>query len=398
MKAYKEHSSTHFRPFPSPLSRQLKLPVLPRAEAIYALNSILPLNSSYRVLNVVGPEGGEGKTWALRGLQEYCEDNSISYNKSIIDFYDTAHQRVSGVQTSIIAALDPEGEHFGTYWDRRKKLNELQAQGFGGPALAPLRRERNYEFLKCLRTRGQESHRNGKRSIVLFFDTWEIIPEGHVGSWLLDEFLHAAPSIAVVIAGRPMILPERAGASILIYQPAPFSENEVMEYVRATMDRHNVFDPEVVQRLTSRVLWASNGLPVLVALALDIIHFSLQNTDVHEPFDWNKVLSVLSGHSRETIEQDLVKSLLDQLEGTPELLWALLYMAHFRRRFNKDIYAYLRGQPAGSTSLLESFRELYIVKYRELGSVYRLTHGEPVEVSALLHDRIREDVLSLIHI
>jgi tetratricopeptide (TPR) repeat protein len=351
--------------------RQARLPIIPRQQALAEFEAILPLDAPERVLNVHGG-GGRGKTWFLWGLQKHCEERGLVHNPQPIDFYDTAHQRAFGVMDAIVQALDPKGEYFRDYLK------------------SGLTREREQRiFLQCLRDLAQDQRKKKhggeaeQRGIVLMFDTYETVREGRVSRWLLGAFLEAADDIAVVISGRPKIVAKEAKAPIRFCEPGDFSILEIAAYIRETFARYEVpLTQDDISQIAERIYQdSSNGMPVLVALALDVVNLHISTHGI--PLAIDSVFAVLDEAERQgDFEIGLIEKAVELLGTRPEQQWALLYMAHLRRRFNEDIYGFLQGKRADALSAdLDPFASFYIMKYRQL---------EGQEVGVLLHDRIRE--------
>ena len=361
-------------------TERLEPPIIPREQAIAEFEKILPLSAPERVLNVYGG-GGTGKTWFLWGLQKHCKDKGLLYNKQLIDFYDTAHQRIAGVMRSIMQELDPDGDYFGPYLALRKQFDQKWAEGYGSRPLWPLIKQMDSTFLQCLQNLARARRKNGRRGVVLMFDTYEVVREGRVGRWLLDEFLEAAEDVAVVIACRPPeIAVDKAKALIRFWKPENFSVLEIAAYIQKTFGRY--FAQEDIQQIAEQIHRDSDGLPILVALALDVANLAAPSLDI------NGILHTLDEAKRRgDFETGLIEKIIT-LETTPEprwaQQWALLYMAHLRRRFNEDIYGFLQGKSADASSAdLDDFATFYIVKHHPL--------REP-ETSVLLHDRVREKI------
>ncbi|MBN1659470.1 MAG: tetratricopeptide repeat protein [Anaerolineae bacterium] len=367
------------------------VPLIPRKQAVEDFEMIRPMDASERVLSILGPDGGEGKTWALLGLQKHCQNQGIECNRQLIDFYDTANQRVSGVMASIVSSLDPVGKYFEPYLAKRRQFDDQRSRGYGGEILASLLSEMKQIFGECLINLARDRRTNGKRGVALFFDTWEIIELGRVSEWLLNEFLPIAKDVAVVIGGRSRIATAPGAPGIREYQPSTFSLDEVAEYVGAVLGPYDVLDQEAIDHLARHLLGKTGGVPVLVSLALDIITLRLLPYLDPDNLDIDSIVDVLEEIPGDRVEETLLEDLIHLLgaEG-PERQWAILYMALFRRRFNADIYAFLHSLSSWQPVILETFKHLYIVKYRELGE--RSSAGGPPEINTLLHDRIRDDV------
>ena len=387
-------------------------PVISRQQALTEFEAILPLDSSERVLNVYGG-GGLGKTWFLRNLQTYCKKHGLLYNKQLIDFYDTAHHRVSGLITSIIQGLDPEHEFFVPYLKIRGEFDRLRAQGFGGRALEEIGNRMDCAFLTALQDLGAAHRRpDGKRGIVLLLDTYEVIRDGRVGHWLLEDLLGptenvcateknpppivATRDIAVVIAGRLHIDESRTQAPIRFCSPANFLPEEIRQYMQKVFGRYEdmLFDAEDMEALTSWIVDRTGGVPVVVALALDLANLYITAYRDTPALGGEGLLSVLQEAVRRgDLATGLIEQIVDLLGTVPEQQWAVLYMAHLRRRFTQRLYSALQGKPPSHIGSLSAFERLYMAKYRHLRGTFRLPSKEAQqfeEATVSLHDWIRE--------
>lgn len=391
------------------------LPLVSRKQALAEFEAIVQPDSSERVLDVYGG-GGLGKTWFLKDIQQYCDEHRLLYNEQIIDFYDTAHHRVSGLIASIIQELDREHEFFGTYLELRAEFDHLRAQGFGGRALEPLGKRMDCAFLTGLQNLGAANRRSdGGKGVVLLLDTFEVVHAGRVGRWVLEDLLgsrdvcaegeeNLAPivatrDIAVVIAGRPPIDQERTSAPIRCCSPGNFSSEEVVEYVHKALGCYDDIDltAEPVAQLTSWVADKTGGHPVQVALALDLANLSVatHGTPALTSGGLLDVLQQIEG--RENRPMALIEQIVGLLGQTPEQQWAVLYMAHLRRRFTRRLCATLMDKKPADMGSLDSaftaFENLYMAKYRHLRGTFRLPLYEArqfEEATVSLHDLIRD--------
>jgi len=167
IKTKSRHLQNEKTPFP-----QEHLPIIPRKQAVEQFEAILPLDARECVLNVYGG-GGMGKTWFLKGLQKYCEQEGLLYNRQLIDFYDTTNQRVGGVTHSIIREIDPSGQFFAGFLEKCYMFDRGRAQGYSEQSLRRISDEMDQDFLACLRQFGRDRRKDGRRGVVLMFDTYD---------------------------------------------------------------------------------------------------------------------------------------------------------------------------------------------------------------------------------
>jgi tetratricopeptide (TPR) repeat protein len=387
-------------------------PAISRKRTLADFEAILPLDAPERVLNVHGG-GGLGKTWFLKDLRIYCDKHDLLHNKQLIDFYDTAHHRVSGLITSIIQELDPNREFFGPYLKIRAEFDRLRAQGFGGRALEKLGKEMDCAFFTALQELGTARRRlDGKKGVVLLLDTYEVVKDGRVGRWLLEDLLGqtenicavednpppimATQDVAVVIAGRPRIDESRTQAPIRFCSPGNFSPEEINQYVQELFGRYKdlPFDAEDMEALILWIVDRTGGVPVVVALALDLANLYISAYHDTPALSGEGLLSVLQeAERRGDLATGLIEQIVDLLGSVPEQQWAILYMTHLRRRFTQRLYSALQGKPPSHIGSLSAFEHLYMTKYRHLRGTFRLPSEEVQqfeEATVSLHDWIRE--------
>lgn len=404
--------------------------IVRRVQAHNDFEAVLSLHSAKNAL-LVEADGGLGKTWFLWSLQEECKDKDILYNRVLIDFYDTPVQRLSGLMHQIIEEIDSAGVHYGDYLELRKAFDDQwqQTEGFvddespqtgtnahGERTQYPesagsnwfTQNERaaklNQVFLECTKRLGKARRKDNQRGVALFFDTYEIVREGRVGRWLAEEFIPAAQDIVVVVATRPsydgfpMLFPEH---SIRQCTPGKFTLQEILKYIAMSWSGNPAaslseidlpFTHDQVNMLAKLIYDYSDGLPVLVTLALDIIILMKASR-------FDEVRRIFNeAASADTFLEGLVKKLIevlgdDKFQGHAYQQWAVLYMALFRRRFNGEIFAFLQGKSRPDDRCdLRVFEALGVVKSREHSSKTDIGNHQSGEVSVLLHDIVREAI------
>jgi tetratricopeptide (TPR) repeat protein len=394
-------------------------PVISREQALREFEAIMLPDAQERVLHVQG-EGGLGKTWFLKDVQRYCEENNLLYNVQIIDFYDTHHHRVSGLIASIIHELDSEYEFFGSYHELRSEFDRLRALGFGGRKLDQISDQMDCAFFAGLQELGA-AHRqaDGGKGVVLLLDTFEVVRDGRVGHWVLDDLLGstrdirskadkppaivATQDIAVVIAGRPPALDQNlTEAQIRHCCPGAFDTDEIERYIQEAFQREHREDlSQALAEVTQLAAWIeenTGGHPVQVALAVDYANLHVTTYGDSQALTGGELLEALRElEGQHNLSVALIEGIMELLLGRPEQQWAVLYMAHLRRRFTLPMCATLMDKlPADMGSLERAFSDfemLYMTKYRRL----RGSHGQMPDtakqaddVTISLHDLIRD--------
>ncbi len=286
--------------------------------------------------------------------------------------------------------MDPKHEFFGPYLELRAEFDRLRAQGFGGRALEEIGKRMDCAFLTGLQNLGA-AHRqpDGSKGVVLLLDTFEVVQEGRIGRWVLEDLLGqtedictggenpppivAARDIAVVIAGRPRLDPAKTPASIRFCSPGNFSPDEIEHYLKQVLGRYQdvslAADP--VGQLTSWIADKTGGHPVLVALALDLANLYIATHGTPELTGGGLLHVLREIEGRGNLSTGLIEQIVDLLGQAPEQQWAVLFMAHLRRRFTRRLCAALMNRPPGDMGLeaaFTAFEHLYTYIYLSSGT------------------------------
>jgi tetratricopeptide (TPR) repeat protein len=310
------------------------------------------------ILNVHGP-GGIGKTQLLYKYLEVCQQRrergaSLLFTDSLVDFYSTAHQHELAVLKTIAERSDAKsfGDFIVALNSYQKLLSQSEPDPFQVSERAARARERFFDACKSL----------GDRLVVIFFDTTEQAT-GSILDTLCDDFRELKgchPQILIVMAGRePMQLLNFPPDAIESLGLSGFAAEEIQGYfVRQEI--------KILPGVAVKIAKLSRGKPILVALTVDWIR------NGNDPGE-------LIAFPPDSFEQAIVERV--QELNFPENE-AIMAMAHFYRRFDEQIMAYLlelTGEDA--IKLTEELSRFTFVKYRppldgRLGS-------------CLLHDEMR---------
>jgi tetratricopeptide (TPR) repeat protein len=372
-----------------------------REKEIEAFQSLLPLDRERtRFFFLQGP-GGIGKTWLLRRCLEIAaelEDTIVATD--LIDMYSTTNRYINGVIRSIIQQIPPrelQREEFykfqkalQIYEDARlgkfDQLSDDQSSSAGDDQLS--RTEKEEYLLLFMRDAFQQVIRSicKERTLVLAFDTFEIVQNGPVGKWLLSKDGIDIPGVLCLIASRQKPLEDSPG-----YKEFPYlvvsqlsDEEALLLYYKYTGSQEPTTERlrEYIHVLNIR----AEGNPLIFGLATLWLTVSTEN-------DIEKIRNL-----RQENFEEAVVSWLNPVHGRgsyhlggPDLdepmRQVLVLMAYLNRRFDKFFLKKLvdeRFVKVGRISVddlwnqLSSFQpEFFYVKGRPEGEIQ-------------LHDKLAE--------
>jgi tetratricopeptide (TPR) repeat protein len=311
-------------------------------------------------LHFVG-DGGIGKTQLLHQViklaQEYGRQSghTLLVTQELIDFYLTAHQRESGLLKSIADQLGGSAvfasfyEALTTYHDSPDEFITLR-QHF----------KEGYQALKA-------------DYIILLFDTTEVISSAakRFLSEVIPILKASQTNTFVIAAGRQSWLAidqDHSHSEIAL----PFKVKEVTlsgfqaEEVQLFFEQQQIsVDFEVIKRLAK----LSEGKPILLSLVIDWMKF------------FGEPLEDLVNYPPNKFVQTMIER-IKYLRFPEDQV--ILAMAHFHRRFNEPLLAYLFDKSTvAAQSLLTNLAQFSFVKYRPA-----VENNKPS--SCLLHDEMRE--------
>ncbi|RMD60836.1 hypothetical protein D6833_09070, partial [Candidatus Parcubacteria bacterium] len=338
-----------------------------RQDAVDLFYSLRSLREQKNALYIEA-NGGLGKTWLLGEYVVECrrqrrpwytglapEDDPQS---AVIDFYYLENRTVAGLRRSIVRRL---GENFFPEFQRleqeRQEVEQESSASNTSSRLAALEREIEIVFFREL-GRALAEIRN---YTVLLFDTFEVVHNRRVGRWFLETFLtHPATwGYLIVFAGRPReSVRNRLPLNVHLYRLQPFSQSEAEEYFR----KRYAINPDSPE---AAVIKACRGKPLLMDLTVEYLRQSEGTVDD---------LQTLS-------EQELERVLAQNfLNATTPLHNVLHEIAYLKRRYNQDIFNYLRDRYGDQDDFSEGdiwheLQQYPFVKYRPEEGLYAL-HDE----------------------
>ncbi len=311
-----------------------------RADEIAQFERILdvPENPEW-VLNVYG-HGGIGKTQLLYRFAEITRQRReigarLLVTGELIDFFWTAHQHELEILKSLADQLAPE--QFGPFYTAFSRYKQLLAEDtFPAP-------EQVNDQVDEVRGRFLEGYGNLVADrIVLLFDTAEVVGEGALRflGKTLPDLKRVRSQTLVIIAGRQSLAGLLPLGSVKPLPIKGFSSQEVSNYL-AEQGIH------VSSDVAESIATLSCGRPVLVALVVDWIN-------------WGYSPAELLTCQSDEFEHAMIERVRQLRFPVDE---AILAMAHFSRRFDEHILAYVLDEPLDTaTSLIKTLAQFSFVK------------------------------------
>jgi hypothetical protein len=315
------------------------------------------------VINVAG-SGGVGKTAILR---EICREFGKDAHKlvtEIIDFSHTVH-RVESWILEQISEVNPEG--FKAFQVMQKEVEKA------GDPLSRLQRENEARAVFIHDYNALAS----QRRFILLFDTLELVQETQLVEFILT-LVEELENTVLVLAGRNndeaefLLALKKAFKSKNVYsfRLQGFNDAESHEYfAQADIPYAKTINEDLRQNISL----LSDGNPIKIALSLDWL-----DRGVKEMVELTQMpASELAGKSAKEIEEDKVKFEYAIMNGVRSLQKpineVILYMAHFNKRFNRDLVAFFFPDE-DPDQLVASLEQLPFVKFSSVN--YFVIHDE----------------------
>lgn len=337
-----------------------------RQEAIDLFYSLRSLREQKNALYIESG-GGFGKTWLLRKYVEECQkqrrpwytgtENSDDPQEAIIDFYYLENRTVAGLRRSIARRLGEK--YFSAFQALDDERTSLEQKGSKGEEdktrLAALEQRTEAVFFEELRG----ALRKIRNYTVLLFDTFEVVHNHRVGRWFLETFLPhpVTKGYLIIFAGRPRgIVRKRLPLNAHFYELKPFSRQEAEEYFNK---KHEIdaASPEAA------VITVCKGKPLLLDLSVEYMRQGR-----------GKVEDLLD-LTEEEVERIFVGDFLNAKSPLDDVLHE---MAYLKRRYNQEIFNYLRKKYQDEMDFASIAKELErhpFVKIRLKEGLYSL-HDE----------------------
>jgi len=295
-----------------------------------AIKAAIEAEDELRVIHIIG-DGGIGKSRLLEAIPEEtlptCSNKDRCQFGGILDFYQTDIHTNSGLEATIIHALDPKGRGFKVYREAREELERLRLAG--GRQFEEIRRKLGEYFVQGL------NEITAKRRLILCFDTVEtiqyesdiiesLIDTGVTGMEVEDWLTTHIPNFkntVIIFSGRPNPKLEEdfqryLGDTWQSSELGGFTEKEVADYIEAVKASHRGVH-EQLKVLGLPPDWHrvahlyTEGHPLDLALILELVRRA-----VHPPrplYDSLHTAQARTEEERRSIREELEKALLTSI-------------------------------------------------------------------------------------
>ncbi|MBV9228928.1 MAG: ATP-binding protein, partial [Chloroflexi bacterium] len=302
-------------------------------------------------------KGGIGKTWLLRRCQQLAHQLDRDLGIVFIDFFNLADRDRFTIAERVVAALQTAyPQWYPTTF--KEALSVYRAENDGSSQISEQDvtsvsvRDSLSEALATDLQRLSAQLSEGKKALLIFFDTFELVEQNPLIAAL--GLRHSFPDtygfkhIRAVIAGRNRINWEHPNwqdrqQEVREVAIVPFSQDEMTQY----LDAESLYGIPTQSEEITRLYHLTEGRPILIGLTIDVLN--------HRTISLPELTSV----SQEEFEQYLVPQ-ISRLENP--LNWVIMFMAHVYHRFNMTILDWILQAPA--------LKEIvYHVKHQELVAV-----------------------------
>jgi tetratricopeptide (TPR) repeat protein len=325
-------------------------------------------------------KGGIGKTWLLQKFialtKEYYSDIVIV----TIDFFNVEDRDGLVIASRLVEAI----KEIHPYWFPQEYTNaraEYEAAKKEG-AESTAFRNRLVDALASDLVRLKPLLQDTKRSLLLFFDTFELIKDNPVIALLnpTQKFpdTYQFAQIGAVIAGRYEIDwdtdPNWQGRENEVKEVplGAFTPEEMVIY----NNKRCIQQLEISSEKTATLYRRTQGRPILVGLLTDIVN--------HQILTMEDFLQKEA--SPGTFDAYLV-SQINRLENP--INWVILFMAHAYHRFNENMLQWMLQKFKLSRNIPDIEYQAMLKKLLALSFVRRSNTGEDF----VLHDEMRDLVI-----
>lgn len=319
-----------------------------------------------RVVYITGG-AGLGKTRLLENLPAIIIGKCSNHDKClwskkdwIIDLYDPEKHSNSGLEASIVGALDPDKEMFAAYREGRKEFDRQRRAGASLFALEQLRHSLIEKFITGFNEISWE------KRVVVALDTVELVqyesdvvqqvcgiePQGiEVREWLTSN-LPRLENAVFILAGRRKLelardLSQTFGERLIEIQLQPWpDEKHTLDYFNAVQEELPANRQDTLRQMTKdwrRVVHRyAGGHPLKVTLTIELL---LSDLPLPKVFG-DTVEKALQATPKklagilEQVEQELVNGLMQTGDDTAI---ALHYMAVARKGMDARLLHHLLG-------------------------------------------------------
>lgn len=142
--------------------------------------------------------GGVGKTTLVQTLAGTGGSGDVVWVPPI-DVDDSEYWLLSNLETTVAQAVDPEGRHFGPYYDYLRRLPRYSHGVSGYESVLSHLGRINRTFIECYRS----FVRTSGRTVVVTLDTVEAVRSMYL-LLTLTQWMKELPATLFVLAGRPL--------------------------------------------------------------------------------------------------------------------------------------------------------------------------------------------------
>lgn len=350
----------------NPTSGEFREDFIERPEALsqFKICCSVPKTPELCGVYYCGP-GGQGKTYILRWLYELYRTSKVYTVLPLIDFYNTEHHSIRGLQRTIRAAIG-EDDAFKPYDLAVEELEAAQEEGKDVSIIAGLRARVERVFLAAL---------NGvatRRPLVMLLDTFERVQNRDVGQWVTQTLLPSLNYLCVAIAGRPEPEPAQMPKGVQFCDLSGFTFEETLAFFAER-------SPDLPEKAVRSIWEHTAGAPLMLNLTADFLDYDDVGTG---PNFLDTLYDLPEGalvQKQEPLLQRLVEQFSNMANRTNVVMWA---MAYLHRRFDMAMLAYL----VDHLPLLKGIDSQAFLE-RLWASPYIKEH--PHLQSHLLHDEVR---------
>jgi hypothetical protein len=333
-----------------------------RENELQRFRHILTPESKVHIFNIhTNGGGGIGKTQLLLQMQKICKNRpNIVYGNKLIDFYHTENHSKLGVMEQITQNL--EREQFSEFESLTKEYRETE------DAISRKELLRNIEavFFKEYK-RVSEKTAGGKKVIVLFFDTYEVVQNeaSEISFWLEDMlFPKLNKNTRLIISGRnPLETVKRDAVSVQEIELGHFNLSETIDFLKNCFTKEELEDKKIESDSVIEMLHhLVDGRPILIALLVDWLKYDFDDVELDAELLLERI-GIESGKSPASItkarKEDFEKALINPIGRMrdPEDR-AVTHMAFAYRRMTPEMFSFITDIPIKDYFTKEKYNQL----------------------------------------
>ena len=356
-----------------------------RQKELDIFNTILSNpKAQQRTLLIQGP-GGQGKTWLIKKMLAVASNNANALTLApdkFLDMYSTSNRYLEGMLAILADRLNEiTGRNaFQNYFDAKDDLQKAREQGEYSQEDMPNKIEALVRtFHECLQKLTEQ------KTIVLAFDTFEIVQDSEVGDWILSNEGLQMPNLICLVGTRTTLSSKKKETFTAVCEVTlgGLSDEDAVEFFCLYT---GILEVDDERKLFIRELnIKAERNPLMLGLAIEWLDLP-ENTP-----------EAVQKLSQAEFEQEIVSWLSPQrgmgairivgiLYGE-QMLQTLVFMAYLNRRFNRYFLEKLAEAEyirLGDATVDELWNDLY-VRRRDFFFVKERPEG-----GIQLHDKLAE--------